>query len=94
MAIAKPVTGTGKTKSPAKVGKNRRPEMEVTAVMKSAITECKKLVRSGSSKAEAAREAFGVLKKHERRQVIHVFMQGCGLSKAGAGTYYQNCKSS
>ena len=92
MATNKPKKGTEKAQSsPSPLGR-ARVEIEVTALMKSTVTKSKKLVKDGYSKAETAREAYSALPKHERRQVIHVFMHGCGLSKAGAGTYYQNCK--
>ena len=72
---------------------NKRKEIEVTSEMKVVVVECKKLIKDGCTKAEATREAYSRLKKLERRQVIWVFIEGCGLSKAGAGTYYQNCKN-
>lgn len=68
-------------------------DVTVTKVMTDAIEQAKKLVKDGESKANAAREAYMTLKKHTRKQVLHVFMAGCGLTKAGAATYYQNVKS-
>jgi hypothetical protein len=67
-------------------------EMVVTPEMEKAIEEAKQLIKDEMNKAEAAREIYGMLKGHERRQIVHVFMVGCGLTKAGSGTYYQNCK--
>jgi len=93
MAANKAKKGPDSGSTSTRVVVKKATKMEVTALMKSTIVESKKLLKDGCSKAEAAREAFDKLSKHERRQVIHVFMQGCALSKAGAGTYYQNCKS-
>tara|TARA_B110000908_G_scaffold172552_1_gene240716 strand:+ start:6086 stop:6370 length:285 start_codon:yes stop_codon:yes gene_type:complete len=93
MATEKQVKGTEKPVTSPKVGKSGREKMEITALMKSTVTECKKLIKGGATKAEAAREGFDLLPKYERRQVIHVFIEGCSLSKAGAGTYYQNCRN-
>ncbi len=69
-----------------------RKEMVVTEEMTNAITEAKRFIKDKMKKSEAAREVFDMLKGHERKQIVHVFIQGCGLSKAGASTYYQNCK--
>lgn len=69
-----------------------RKELVVTDEMTNAITEAKRFVKDKMKKSEAAREVFDMLKGHERKQIVHVFIQGCGLSKAGASTYYQNCK--
>ena len=41
---------------------------------------------------DAAKEAFDQLSGYSRSQIIHVFMEGCSLSKAGASTYYQSIK--
>lgn len=68
-------------------------ELVVTEDMTNAIAEAKRCVKDKMKKSEAAREVFDMLKGHERKQVVHVFIQGCGLSKAGASTYYQNCKA-
>jgi len=67
-------------------------EMVVTAEMEKAIEEAKDCIKDGMNKAEVARQAYGRLQGHERKQIVHVFMVGCGLTKAGAGTYCQNCK--
>lgn len=85
-----PVAPEGKDKPKAKV--SRKAELVVTPAMEKAIVEAKQDIKDGMNKAEAAREAYDALKGHQRKQVIHVFMVGVGLSKAGAGTYYQNCK--
>ncbi len=66
--------------------------MVVTNEMANAIIEAKRFIKDKMKKSEAAREVFDMLKGHDRRQVVHVFIEGCGLSKAGASTYYQNCK--
>ena len=71
MASTKSKKGSGKRKVPSSVGGNKRAEMEVSALMKASITESKKLIKNGFTKAETAREAFDKLSKHERRQVIY-----------------------
>ena len=92
---SKPAAATKKTeatKSPSSATGNKRKVMVITPQMDKAIKEAKQFMKDKWSKADAAREVFDMLKNHERRQVIHVFINGIGLSKAGAGTYYQNCK--
>lgn len=71
----------------------KRTTIEITVEMKASAVESKKLIKDGCTKAEVARGVFANLKCLERRQVIWVFIEGCGLSRAGAGTYYQNCKN-
>jgi len=94
MAENTSVKGSGKGTPVPLARDNKRKPLDITEAMKTTITECKKLIKDGCTKAEGAREAYGTLKsKHERRQIIYVFMNGCSLSKFGAGTYYQNCKS-
>lgn len=82
-----------KSKGETRARANSKQPMEITSQMKSAITQSKKWRKDGASKAEAARKVFELLPKYERRQVVHVLINGCGLSIAGARTYYQNCKS-
>ena len=56
------------------------------------IDVAREMVKNGASKADAAREVFDMLKSQPRKQVLRVFMEGVGLTKAGAGTYYYNIK--
>lgn len=84
--------GTDNTSEVTSVVVKGRKELVVTDEMTNAITEAKRFVKDKMKKSEAAREVFDMLKGHERKQIVHVFIQGCGLSKAGASTYYQNCK--
>lgn len=71
---------------------NKKAEIIITEAMKKCIGEAKKLMEEGNTKADAAREVFDKLKGHERKQIIYAFIEGCGLTKAGAGTYFQNIK--
>jgi hypothetical protein len=66
--------------------------VEITDEMKKSISTSAKLVKDGCSKMDAAREAYDQLSGYSRSQIIHVFMEGCSLSKAGASTYYQSIK--
>lgn len=66
--------------------------VEITDVMKKCTSSSVKLVKDGCSKMDAAREAYDQLSGYSRSQIIHVFMEGCSLSKAGASTYYQSIK--
>ena len=66
--------------------------VEITDGMKKCISASAKLVKDGCSKMDAAREAYDQLSGYSRSQIIHVFMEGCSLSKAGASTYYQSIK--
>jgi hypothetical protein len=68
-------------------------DLKITPAMEVAIAESKKLVLDGCTKADAARDVYAKLVGLERKQIVYVFMMGCGLTKAGAGTYYQNCKT-
>jgi hypothetical protein len=71
--------------------KGKKREMVITAEMQAAIADAQKMVTEGEmNKAEAAREVYVLLKGHERKQIVHVLINGVGLTKAGAGTYYQN----
>ncbi len=96
--VDQPIKETDYLKSPviapdtvSAVVKGRK-EMEITSEMVDAIAEAKRSIKDKMKKSEAAREVFDMLKGHERKQIVHVFIEGCGLSKAGASTYYQNCK--
>lgn len=84
---------TAKQSNPAKKPSEEK-GIAITKAMTDAIERAKKTVKDGESKANAARDAYGMLGKHTRKQIIHVFMAGCGLTKAGAATYYQNVKLS
>jgi hypothetical protein len=55
-------------------------------------SEAQKMMNEGCSKAEAAREVYDKLKGKTRKEVIKVFMEGVGLTKAGASTYYYDIK--
>ncbi len=96
--VDQPITETGDLKSPdiapdtTSVVVKGRKQMVVTSEMTDAIVEAKRSIKDKMKKSEAAREVFDMLKGHERKQIVHVFIEGCGLSKAGASTYYQNCK--
>ena len=72
-------------------GRKRMP-VEITDEMTKCVSASVKLIKDGCSKMDAAKEAFDQLSGYSRSQIIHVFMEGCSLSKAGASTYYQSIK--
>jgi len=52
-----------------------------------------KMIKDDSSKADTAREVFDAMfGKCERKDIIEVFKEGCGLTKNGSNTYYFNIK--
>ncbi|WP_147299961.1 hypothetical protein NR756_04800 [Alloalcanivorax xenomutans] len=65
-------------------------QMVVTKKMQDAISESKKLVIDGASKVDAAKEVLSILKGHTKKQILHVFVEGVSLTRAGAHTYYYN----
>lgn len=70
----------------------RSSDIDVSSKMKAVIKEVSGLVKDGASKAEAARESYALLNEHSRKQVMYVFINGVGLTQAGAATYYQKIK--
>ena len=62
------------------------------ANVKKAITEGKKLLKSGKTKADVSREIFPLIKDESRELICHVFQKGVDLTEKGSMTYYYNCK--
>jgi len=94
MSDKKAVKVPVKAEKQTEVREGKRSKIVITPLMTSTIDVVSKLVKDGCTKAEGSREAYDVLKAdHERRQIIFVLMESCNLSKFGAATYYQNCKS-
>lgn len=88
--VKKVVNKTGKVSVKAST-KTVDPNIE--SLIKKGIDQAKKLLKDGCSKAEAAREIYDFMSKMERKHVIQAFIDGCGLTKAGSATYYQNIKN-
>jgi RNase H-fold protein (predicted Holliday junction resolvase) len=86
--VNKPQKSQGK---PSSRGRKKIP-IEITDEMKNCISASIKLIENGCSKMDAAKEVLDQLSGYSRSQIIHVFMEGCCLSKAGASTYYQSIK--
>lgn len=78
---------------PSSRGRKKIP-IEITDEMKKSVSTSIKLIEDGCSKMDAAKEVFDQLSGYSRSQIIHVFIEGCSLSKAGASTYYQSIKQS
>ena len=69
-------------------------EMVITPQMTKQIQQGKKDLKDGYSKMDTAKEIFKALNKtHERRQIIHVFINGASLTKNGSATYYTMIKN-
>jgi hypothetical protein len=62
------------------------------ANIKKAITQGKKLIKSGKSKADVSREIYSLVKGEDRETILHVFRQGASLTEKGSLTYLYNIK--
>ena len=62
------------------------------ANIKKAITQGKRLIKSGRSKADTSREIYGLVKEEDREAILHVFRQGAALTEKGSLTYLYNIK--
>ena len=62
------------------------------ANIKKAITEGKKLIKSGKSKADTSREIYNLVNNEDREVILHVFRQGAALTEKGSLTYLYNIK--
>ena len=69
----------------------RKPDLN-KANIKKAITQGKKLIRSGKSKADTSREIYNLVKNEDREAILHVFRQGAALTEKGSLTYLYNIK--
>lgn len=65
-------------------------QMTITKKMQEMIIESRKLVTDGASKVDAAKEVLSMLQGHTKKQILHVFIEGVSLTRAGAHTYYYN----
>lgn len=62
------------------------------ANIKKAITQGKKLIKFGKSKADTSREIYALVKGEDRAVILHVFRQGAALTEKGSLTYLYNIK--
>ena len=62
------------------------------ANIKKAITQGKKLIKSGKSKADTSRAIYDLVKDEEKEVILHVFQQGASLTEKGSFTYLYNIK--
>ena len=69
----------------------KKPDLNKTNVKK-AITQGKKLIKSGKSKADVSREIYSLVKDEEKEVILHVFRQGAALTEKGSLTYLYNIK--
>ena len=76
---------TSKTTDPKKPDFNK-------ANIKKAITQGRKLIKSGKSKADTSREIYELVKEEDREAILHVFRQGASLTEKGSLTYLYNVK--
>ena len=60
--------------------------------IKKAITQGKRLIKSGKSKADTSREIYSHVKNEDREVILHVFRQGASLTEKGSLTYLYNVK--
>ena len=60
--------------------------------IKKAITQGKRLIKSGKSKADTSREIYDLVKDEDREAILHVFRQGASLTEKGSLTYLYNVK--
>ena len=60
--------------------------------IKRAITQGKKLIKSGKSKADTSREIYDLVKNEDREAILHVFQQGARLTEKGSLTYLYNIR--
>lgn len=73
-------------------GTNKKNVIEDGAML-SVVKECQRVRKDrGFSKKKAASYALGILPGLSRQQAIFVFIEGCGLTKSGASTYYYKLK--
>jgi hypothetical protein len=57
-----------------------------------AIKQGKALIDEGKSKADAAREIYGLIKEEPKELIVAAFVEGATLTEKGALTYWYNCK--
>ncbi len=63
------------------------------AAVKRAIAAGKEVRKQPEkTKADAAREIYGLISGEARDIIIQAFIDGAGLTPKGAQTYYYNCK--
>ena len=62
------------------------------ANIKKAITQGRKLIKSGKSKADTSREIYSLVNNEDREVILHVFQQGASLIEKGSLTYLYNVK--
>ena len=69
-------------------------DFEIDEAMRRIVTECKEKVKNplAESKMKTAKSAYKQLDGYNRKQILWVFMEGCGLTKNGAATYYQKIR--
>ncbi len=60
--------------------------------LKQAIADGKALLKEGKPKVEAAMAIYKKLKGADRETVVAAFVEGAGLTQAGAVTYWYNCR--
>ena len=48
--------------------------------IKKAITQGKKLIKSGKSKADVSREIYNLVKDEDREAILHVFQHGASVT--------------
>jgi hypothetical protein len=60
--------------------------------IKAAVAEGKALIKDGKTKVEAATAIYKKLKGADRETVVAAFVEGAGLTQAGAITYWYNCR--
>ena len=66
--------------------------VEVTEVMKAAITKANKLMLSGSTKIGAVRMIYPMIQDHSKYCIWYTIINGVGISSRGAVTYYYNVR--
>jgi transcriptional/translational regulatory protein YebC/TACO1 len=69
----------------------KKPDLNKESIKK-AIAKGKEVLKSGKTKADAAREIYPLVKDESREVIVQVFMQGATLTERGAMTYFYNIK--
>lgn len=60
--------------------------------IKAAIAEGRAVIKDGKTKIEAAMAIYKKLRGADRETVVAAFVEGAGLTQAGAVTYWYNCR--
>lgn len=69
-----------------------QPALHLSAKVKDAIEQGKKLLAESKTKADAARTMYELIGDEPKEIIVAAFIKGAGLTEKGALTYWYNCK--